>query len=43
MRYKYPGIIAGSIASSAPIYLLDPNFPKTFFWKTVTKVCILSF
>ncbi|XP_063425123.1 dipeptidyl peptidase 2-like [Mytilus trossulus] len=37
MRYKYPGIIAGSIASSAPIYLLDPNFPKTFFWKTVTK------
>lgn len=37
MRYKYPGIITGSIASSAPIFLLDPDFPKTFFWKTVTK------
>jgi len=38
MRFKYPGVIAGSIASSAPILLLDPDFPNTFFWKTVTKV-----
>lgn len=37
MRFKYPGVIAGSIASSAPILLLDPEFPNTFFWKTVTK------
>ena len=42
MRFKYPGVIAGSIASSAPILLLDPEFPNTFFWKTVTKVYFIK-
>jgi len=37
MRFKYPNIVAGSIAASAPILLLTPTADRSFFWKLVTK------
>ena len=41
MRFKYPNIIAGSIAASAPIYLIGGAVPRTFFFQDVTQVGIL--
>lgn len=38
MRFKYPNLVAGSIAASAPIYLLSANSKRDFFWEDVTKV-----
>ncbi|XP_021378734.1 dipeptidyl peptidase 2-like [Mizuhopecten yessoensis] len=37
MRFKYPNVIAGSIAASAPIFLLTPDLDRTFFFKEVTN------
>lgn len=38
MRFKYPNLVAGSIAASAPIFLLSANSKRDFFWEDVTKV-----
>lgn len=37
MRFKYPNLVAGSIAASAPIFLLSANSKRDFFWEDVTK------
>ncbi|KAK7095230.1 hypothetical protein V1264_006666 [Littorina saxatilis] len=37
MRFKYPNIITGALAASAPIYMLDPAFDRSFFFSLVTK------
>ncbi|KAH3791693.1 hypothetical protein DPMN_145182 [Dreissena polymorpha] len=37
MRFKYPNIVTGSIAASAPIFLLTPGINRNFFWEAVTK------
>ncbi|XP_033763264.1 dipeptidyl peptidase 2-like [Pecten maximus] len=37
MRFKYPNIVAGSIAASAPIFLLSPELDRSFFFTDVTK------
>ena len=36
MRFKYPSLVTGSIAASAPIYLLTANIERTFFFDAVT-------
>ena len=38
MRFKYPNIITGAIAASAPIFMLDPSFNRSFFFSLVTLV-----
>uniref|UniRef100_A0A2C9KJB7 Peptidase S9 prolyl oligopeptidase catalytic domain-containing protein n=1 Tax=Biomphalaria glabrata TaxID=6526 RepID=A0A2C9KJB7_BIOGL len=38
MRFKYPNIIDGCLASSAPIYMQDINSPRDFFFQHVTQV-----
>ncbi|XP_076436693.1 dipeptidyl peptidase 2-like [Babylonia areolata] len=37
MRFKYPNVIAGALAASAPIFMLDPDFDRSFFFSLVTK------
>lgn len=37
MRAKYPHIIDGAIAASAPVYMNVPGFPRDFFFSRVTK------
>ncbi|XP_060065701.1 dipeptidyl peptidase 2-like [Ylistrum balloti] len=37
MRFKYPNIITGSIAASAPIFLLTPDLDRSFFFTDVTQ------
>ncbi|KAL8597508.1 hypothetical protein ACOMHN_047735 [Nucella lapillus] len=37
MRFKYPNVITGAIAASAPIFMLDPDFDRSFFFSLVTK------
>ena len=37
MRFKYPNIISGSIAASAPLHLLTPTLNRDFFFDAVTK------
>ncbi|XP_064616053.1 dipeptidyl peptidase 2-like [Liolophura sinensis] len=37
MRFKYPNLITGSLAGSAPIYLLTPDIDRRFFYQDVTK------
>ncbi|KAL5012313.1 hypothetical protein ScPMuIL_010864 [Solemya velum] len=37
IRFKYPNAIAGSIAASAPIFLLADNINRDFFFADVTK------
>nr|KAG5712112.1 hypothetical protein BaRGS_020838 [Batillaria attramentaria] len=36
MRFKYPNLVTGSLAASAPIYMLDPRFDRSFFFSHVT-------
>lgn len=36
-RMKHPSVCDGSIAASAPIYLLNPKFDHSFFFTDVTK------
>lgn len=38
MRFKYPNIIDGCLASSAPIHMQDINSPRDFFFQHVTQV-----
>ncbi|WAR30765.1 DPP2-like protein [Mya arenaria] len=37
MRFKYPNLVTGSIAASAPVLLLTPTADRSLFWKLVTK------
>ncbi|XP_041369046.1 dipeptidyl peptidase 2-like [Gigantopelta aegis] len=37
MRFKYPNIIDGGIAASAPLFMWVPDFDRSFFFKTVTQ------
>ncbi|XP_077986758.1 dipeptidyl peptidase 2-like [Glandiceps talaboti] len=37
MRFKYPNVVNGAIAASAPIYLVSRQVPRdSFFWQDVT-------
>ena len=38
MRFKYPNIITGALAASAPIFMLEPSFDRSFFFSLVTLV-----
>lgn len=38
MRFKYPNVIQGAIAASAPIYLTSGLMPSTLFFEDVTNV-----
>ena len=40
MRYKYPHIIDGGVASSAPFFTVAGNSPRSEFWQSVTNVSI---
>lgn len=42
-RMKHPSVCDGSIAASAPIYLLNPKFDHGFFFTDVTKDFANSF
>ncbi|XP_077865981.1 dipeptidyl peptidase 2-like [Saccoglossus kowalevskii] len=37
MRFKYPNLVNGAIASSAPIYLVSNQSSRDFFFQDVTK------
>jgi len=39
MRFRYPNIITGSIAASAPIFLVAGDSPRDTFFEDVTAVC----
>ena len=38
MRFKYPNIVDGAIASSAPIYSVAGQGSQKYFFEDVTKV-----
>ena len=37
MRFKYPNMVTGSIAASAPVNLLTQSVDRSFFFAAVTK------
>ena len=37
MRFKYPNVVTGAIAASAPLRLADTPLKRTLFWAEVTK------
>ncbi|XP_059140087.1 dipeptidyl peptidase 2-like [Physella acuta] len=37
MRFKYPNIVDGSLAASAPLFMQDPAGPHDFFFQHVTQ------
>lgn len=38
MRFKYPNLVQGALAASAPIYLTSGFIPSTVFFEDVTNV-----
>lgn len=39
MRFKYPNLVQGALASSAPIYILKPGLiDSTYFFEDVSNV-----
>lgn len=38
MRFKYPNMVDGAIAASAPIFLVSRVVDRDFFFTDVTKV-----
>ena len=43
MRFKYPNLVDGALAASAPIYLVGLNVDRDFFFKHVSKVSTDNF
>jgi dipeptidyl-peptidase II len=42
MRFHYPNIVSGSIAASAPIYVVTGQSPRANFFEDVTKVSVAN-
>lgn len=43
MRFKYPNLVQGALASSAPIYILKPGLmDSTYFFEDVSNVYIVK-
>lgn len=42
MRFKFPNIIVGSIAASAPIYQVAGKISGDVFFQAVTKVILID-
>jgi hypothetical protein len=39
LRFKYPSVVDGALASAAPLNVISGLSPRTLFYREVTKVC----
>lgn len=42
LRFKYPNVVKAALAASAPIYMLADTTSRSFFFKAVTDVSIIT-
>ena len=42
MRFKYPNLVDGGLASSAPIYFIEGLVSRTAFFAKVTDVSVFN-
>jgi hypothetical protein len=40
LRFKYPSIVDGALASAAPLNAISGLSPRTLFYREVTRVCL---